>query len=332
MCTSPLIFFAIVRFRPNILINFVFQFIIVQSIAKILDGYRAYLLLERGLSENSRLAYVADVGKLLAFIAADSSMPSVAEITEEHLQTFVASLRDVGIGARSQARIISGLRSFFKYLRLERVIDIDPTALLESPRLGLHLPEVLSLDEIDAMEAEIDLSSPTGQRNLAIVETLYSCGLRVSELCALPISRIHRDERVIVVDGKGNKQRVVPVSDSALQEIDLWLDIRSGIQLKRGEDDILFVSSRGRRLTRVMVFYIIRDLAERAGIRRTISPHTLRHSFATHLLEGGANLRAIQMMLGHESIATTQIYLHTDTSALRREILLHHPRNASRNH
>lgn len=304
----------------------------MQSIAKILDGYRAYLLLERGLSENSRLAYVADVGKLLAFIAADSSMPSVAEITEEHLQTFVASLRDVGIGARSQARIISGLRSFFKYLRLERVIDIDPTALLESPRLGLHLPEVLSLDEIDAMEAEIDLSSPTGQRNLAIVETLYSCGLRVSELCALPISRIHRDERVIVVDGKGNKQRVVPVSDSALQEIDLWLDIRSGIQLKRGEDDILFVSSRGRRLTRVMVFYIIRDLAERAGIRRTISPHTLRHSFATHLLEGGANLRAIQMMLGHESIATTQIYLHTDTSALRREILLHHPRNASRNH
>ncbi len=299
----------------------------MQSVSKLLEGYRAYLLLERGLSENSRQAYVHDVGKLLAFVAADEQMPSVAEITEQHLHTFVASLHDVGIGARSQARIISGIRSFFKYLRLEGVIDTDPTALLESPRLGQHLPEVLTLDEIDAMEDAIDLSSPTGQRNLAIIETLYSCGLRVSELCNLTLSRIHGDEGVIIVDGKGNRQRVVPVSETALREIGRWLDDRASIQLKRGEEDILFVSSRGRRLTRVMVFYIIRDLAGKAGIRRTISPHTLRHSFATHLLEGGANLRAIQMMLGHESIATTQIYLHTDTTALRREILDHHPRN-----
>ncbi len=299
----------------------------MQPVDKILKGYSAYLLLERGLSNNSRQAYVHDVEKLLVFLATDSGMPPVDGITEKHLQTFAASLHDVGIGARSQARIISGLRSFFKYLRLERIIDTDPTAMLESPRLGLHLPEVLTVDEIDAMESAVDLSSPTGQRNLAIIETLYSCGLRVSELCNLAMSRISRSDGMIIIDGKGNKQRIVPVSDSALREIDLWLEDRSSIQLKPGEEDILFVSARGRRLTRVMVFYIIRELAEKAGIRRTISPHTLRHSFATHLLEGGANLRAIQMMLGHESIATTQIYLHTDTSSLRREILLHHPRN-----
>lgn len=299
----------------------------MQPVDKILKGYSAYLLLERGLSNNSRQAYVHDVEKLLVFLATDSGMPPVDGITEKHLQTFAASLHDVGIGARSQARIISGLRSFFKYLRLERIIDTDPTAMLESPRLGLHLPEVLTVDEIDAMESAVDLSSPTGQRNLAIIETLYSCGLRVSELCNLAMSRISRSDGMIIIDGKGNKQRIVPVSDSALREIYLWLEDRSSIQLKPGEEDILFVSARGRRLTRVMVFYIIRELAEKAGIRRTISPHTLRHSFATHLLEGGANLRAIQMMLGHESIATTQIYLHTDTSSLRREILLHHPRN-----
>lgn len=296
----------------------------------LINNYRAYLLLERGLSDNSRLAYLRDVEKLLRFIAADSSMPSVAAITEDALHTFVASLRDVGIGPRSQARIISGLKSFFKYLRMEGFIEADPTALLESPRLGLHLPEVLSLEEIDAMEAEIDLSSPMGHRNLAIMEALYSCGLRVSELCNLPMSRIAWDEKVIIVDGKGNKQRMVPISDSAIETIRRWLEDRASIQLKRGEEDMLFVSARGRRLTRVMVFYIIRDLAERAGIKRTISPHTLRHSFATHLLDGGANLRAIQIMLGHESIATTQIYLHTDTSALRCEILDHHPRNARR--
>lgn len=304
----------------------------MQAIGKIQQGYMAYLLLERGLSENSRMAYSRDVEKFLAFISADTDMPSLSDIREEHLHTFVASLHDLGIGSRSQSRIISGIRSFFKYLRLEGIIDTDPAALLETPRLGQHLPEVLTIEEIDAMEAEIDLGSETGQRNLAIVETLYSCGLRVSELCNLPLSRLDRERHVIIVDGKGNKQRMVPVSESAMREIDLWLEVRTNITLKRGEEDILFVSSRGKRLTRVMIFYIIRDLAEKAGIRRTISPHTLRHSFATHLLEGGANLRAIQMMLGHESIGTTQIYLHTDTTTLRREILDHHPRNARSSH
>lgn len=300
----------------------------MQAIGKIIDGYKAYLLLERGLSENSRLAYGQDVEKFVQFITSEPDMPSLAGVREEHLHTFIASLHDLGIGARSQARIISGLRSFFKYLRMERIIDDDPTALLENPRLGQHLPEVLTIEEIDAMEAEIDLGSDFGQRNLAIIETLYSCGLRVSELCNLTLSRVDWDRAVIIVDGKGNKQRMVPVSESAMLQIRLWLDRRSEIQAKRGDEDILFLSYRGRRLSRVMVFYIIRDLAEKAGIRRSISPHTLRHSFATHLLEGGANLRAIQMMLGHESIATTQIYLHTDTRQLRREILSHHPRNA----
>ncbi len=300
----------------------------MQAIGKIIDGYKAYLLLERGLSENSRLAYGQDVEKFVQFITSEPDMPSLAGVREEHLHTFIASLHDLGIGARSQARIISGLRSFFKYLRMERIIDDDPTALLENPRLGQHLPEVLTIEEIDAMEAEIDLGSDFGQRNLAIIETLYSCGLRVSELCNLTLSRVDWDRAVIIVDGKGNKQRMVPVSESAMLQIRLWLDRRSEIQAKRGDEDILFLSYRGRRLSRVMVFYIIRDLAEKAGIRRSISPHTLRHSFATHLLEGGANLRAIQMMLGHESIGTTQIYLHTDTTALRREILTHHPRNA----
>ena len=223
--------------------------------------------------------------------------------------------------------MISGIRSLFRYLRLEGLVDTDPAAMLESPRLGLHLPEVLTVEEIDAMEAAIDLGSPTGQRNLAIIETMYSCGLRVSELCNLAISRISRPRAMALVEGKGSKQRMVPIAPSAMREIDRWLLQRAEIDTKPGEEDILFISARGKRLTRVMVFYIVRQLAELAGIRREISPHTLRHSFATHLLEGGANLRAIQMMLGHESIATTQIYLHTDTTALRREILDHHPRN-----
>ncbi len=279
------------------------------------------------MSENSRMAYAADVDKLVAWAAADSACPSVTALSAEDLQAFAASLHDLGISPRSQARIISGLRSFYKYLRLERLVDIDPTAMLESPRLGMHLPEVLTVDEIDAMEAAVDLGTPTGQRNLAIIETMYSCGLRVSELCNLAISRISRPKAMVLVEGKGNKQRMVPIAPSAMHEIDLWLEDRAHIAPKPGEEDILFISARGKRLTRVMVFYIVRQLAELAGIRREISPHTLRHSFATHLLEGGANLRAIQMMLGHESIATTQIYLHTDTSTLRREILDHHPRN-----
>lgn len=293
---------------------------------QLMEGFEAYLTLERGMSDNTRRAYISDVRKFADWAAADSQCPSLLNIRPDDIHAFVASLYDLGISSRSQARIISGLRGFYKYLRLEGFIETDPTALIESPRLGLHLPEVLTLDEIDAMEAAVDLSKPEGQRNLAIVETLYSCGLRVSELCNLAISRVNLDEKAIIVDGKGNKQRLVPMSDSAVDLIRLYLATRQ-VQPQPGEEDILFLNRRGRRLTRVMVFYIIRDLAGIVGIKREISPHTLRHSFATHLLEGGANLRAIQMMLGHESIATTQIYLHTDTRLLRSEILSHHPRN-----
>lgn len=295
--------------------------------SKLLDSYSAYLLLERGLSANTREAYRADIGKFIDWVTSDPQCPSLASIKESDIHTFVASLHDLGISPRSQARIISGVKCFYKYLRVEGFIEVDPTALIESPRLGEHLPEVLTVEEVDALEAAVDLSKAEGQRNLAIIETLYSCGLRVSELCNLQISRISFPDRMLMVEGKGSKQRIVPMSDSAVEEIGKYLDDRGDIQVKSGEEDILFLNRRGRRLSRVMVFYIIRDNAALAGIRREISPHTLRHSFATHLLEGGANLRAIQMMLGHESIATTQIYLHTDTRQLRREILDHHPRN-----
>lgn len=292
---------------------------------KLIDCYKAYLLMERGLSENTRMAYTTDVEKFAAWAAADPECPALQRMREEHLQAFAASLHDLGISPRTQARIISGLRSFYRYLLLEQRVETDPTVMLESPRLSQHLPEVLTLDEINAMEAAIDLGKPEGQRNLAIIETLYSCGLRVSELCTLAMSRVWLDDRALLVEGKGSKQRMVPMSDEAVRQIELYLADRPAP--KPGEEDILFLNRRGRRLTRVMVFYIVRELAELAGIRRPISPHTLRHSFATHLIEGGANLRAIQMMLGHESIGTTQIYLHTDTSSLRREILAHHPRN-----
>lgn len=295
--------------------------------SKLLESYRAYLLLERGLSANTREAYSSDIDKFIAWVTSDPGSPSLAAIEESHIHTFLASLHDLGISPRSQARIISGVKSFYKYMRIEGFIEIDPTVMIESPRLGQHLPEVLTVDEVDALEAAVDLSKAEGQRNLAIIETLYSCGLRVSELCNLQISRISFSDRMLMVEGKGSKQRIVPMSDSAVEQIEKYLDDRADIQVKPGEEDILFLNRRGRRLSRVMVFYIIRDNAALAGIRREISPHTLRHSFATHLLEGGANLRAIQMMLGHESIATTQIYLHTDTRQLRREILDHHPRN-----
>ena len=295
-------------------------------VQRLADSFRAYLSVERGLSDNTREAYLSDVGKFLAWASADPACPGPASVQESHLQGFLASLFDVGISPRSQARILSGLRSFFKFLRIEGYIDSDPTALIDSPRLPRHLPEVLTLEEIDAMESEVDLTKPEGQRNLAIVETLYSCGLRVSELCNLAISRISLSDMAMLVEGKGSKERMVPMSESAAGLINIYLPDRPAP--KPGEEDILFLNRRGHRLTRVMVFYIIRDLAERAGIRRPISPHTLRHSFATHLLEGGANLRAIQMMLGHESIGTTQIYLHTDTSRLRSEILRFHPRNS----
>lgn len=298
-----------------------------QSIEKIIKNYAAFLSLERGLSENTRMAYAADVRKLCdAMQIGDDA--ALAAVTSETLQTFLADIHDLGISARSQARIVSGLKSFFRYLRLERVVETDPTILLESPRIGLHLPDVLSVEEIDRMISAIDLSTPEGNRNRAIIETMYGCGLRVSELCNLELNNIDLQNKFIIVNGKGSKQRMVPLSDIAAELIEDYVkNERADVPVKRGEEGIVFLNRRGRRLSRVMIFYIIRDLAALAGITKVVSPHTLRHSFATHLLEGGANLRAIQQMLGHESIATTEIYLHIDNTHLREEIMTHHPRN-----
>lgn len=293
---------------------------------KLLDSYSAYLLLERGLSANTREAYRSDIDKFVGWVTSDSRCPSLASIREADVHTFVASLHDLGISPRSQARIISGIKSFYKFMRIEGFIEADPTAMIESPRLGEHLPEVLTVDEVDALEAAVDLSKPEGQRNLAIIETLYSCGLRVSELCNLQISRISFADRMLMVEGKGSKQRIVPMSDSAVAEIEKYLDDRADVQVKPGEEDILFLNRRGRRLSRVMVFYIIRDNAALAGIRREISPHTLRHSFATHLLDAGADLRSVQELLGHRRLATTQRYTQVSLERLMRVYDAAHPR------
>ena len=293
----------------------------------VLKQYSAYLLLERGLSENTRESYLNDVAKLMRYI--NENNLTIKDVTLDTLHNFIADLHDLGISSRSQARIISGLKSFFRFLKLENHINTNPTLLLESPRIGRKLPEVLSIEDIDKMISCIDLSTNEGQRNRAIIETLYSCGLRVSELVNLEINKIFLEEEYVVIKGKGNKERIVPISPVAIHEIKLYLNDRQHLDIKPGEENILFLNRRGRRLTRVMIFYIIKQLAELAGIRKEISPHTLRHSFATHLLEGGANLRAIQQMLGHESIATTEIYIHIDRTRLRDEILTYHPRNKS---
>ena len=287
--------------------------------------YTAFLTLERGLLPNTRINYIADADRLVDWL--ETAGRSLYDADLECLQGFIIDLHQTGISPRSQARIISGIKSLYRYLMTEGQIDKNPTLLLESPRLGRHLPDILSVEEIDDMVEAVDMTKAEGQRNRAIIETLYGCGLRVSELCNLTIDSINFDEGFVIVVGKGDKQRLVPMSPTSLEEISLWLAKRAEINVKRGEEGILFLNRRGRRLTRVMVFYIVRDLAEAAGVRKTISPHTLRHSFATHLLEGGANLRAIQQMLGHESISTTELYLHLDKSHLREEILSHHPRN-----
>lgn len=287
-------------------------------------AHENFLKLERGLSPNSIEAYVRDVDKLRRF--ADDLGKSVLDITYDDLQQFVAQLRDIGIHPRSQARIISGIKSFYHYLVLENYLDADPTEFLESPKIGMRLPEVLSVDEINAILASIDLSKPEGHRNRAMLEVLYSCGLRVSELVNLRYSDVYPKEQFIRVWGKGSKQRLVPISETALHEIKLYLTDREAITPKPGFEDYLFLNRRGAALTRVMVFTIVKQQAALAGIHKTVSPHTFRHSFATHLLEGGANLRAIQAMLGHEKITTTEIYTHIDRESLRREILEHHPR------
>lgn len=287
--------------------------------------YTAFLTLERGLSENTRINYIADADRLYRWL--EEAGISLYEADLECLQGFIIDLHQLGIAPRSQARIISGIKSLYRYMMIEHLIEVNPTLLLEGPRLGRRLPDVLTVGEIDDMVAAIDDSKAEGQRNRAIIETLYGCGLRVSELCDLRIDNINFEDGMLIVIGKGDKQRIVPMSPTSVEEIRKWLVQRSDIMVKRGEEGILFLSRRGRRLTRVMVFYIVRALAEAAGVRKSISPHTLRHSFATHLLEGGANLRAIQQMLGHESIATTELYLHLDKTHLREEILAYHPRN-----
>lgn len=295
-----------------------------------LDDYSGYLRLERGLSPNTVSSYRNDINHLLTFL--NETGTPVEHATEEDLHTLLAQLHDMGIHARSQARFISALRSFFSFLRSEGVIDHNPAELLELPTLGLHLPEVLAVEEINALEAALDTSLPETPRNLAIIETLYGSGLRVSELTDMRIPLTNLDEGFVMVTGKGSKQRIVPLSPPSVEYIEDYLDYRATLDIKPGCSDILFLNRRGANLSRQMVFIMLRRAAASAGLRKTISPHTLRHSFATHLLEGGASLRAIQEMLGHESIATTEIYLHLDRSRLREELTSHHPRYRDNRH
>ena len=291
----------------------------------IVKSYQRYLKLQRGYSPNTLDAYVRDLQKLLDYLEREGKHP--VEVQLPDLQHFAAGLHDIGIHPRSQCRILSGVRSFYRFLQLDGYRDDDPTELLESPVLGQHLPEVLTPDEVDALENSIDLSKWEGHRNRAIIEVLFSCGLRVSELVNLKLSNLYKDEQYVRVMGKGSKERLVPISPKALKELEWWFDDRCHMTIKPGEEDYVFLNRRGAHLTRTMILIMIKQQAAEAGITKTISPHTLRHSFATALLEGGADLRAIQVMLGHESIGTTEIYTHIDMSTLRRQILEHHPRN-----
>ena len=294
--------------------------------ALIIRKYRQYLKLEKSLSPRTSEAYLSDLNKLTVFL--DGEGVPLLSVTTAHLQQFLAGLHDIGIHPRSQARILSGIKSFFRFLILSDYLESDPSELLESPKIGFRLPEVLTVEEIDAIISAVDLSTPEGQRNRAILETLYSCGLRVSELINLKLSDLYFEEGFIKVEGKGNKQRLVPISPRAIKELKLYFIDRNEIEVKPGYEDFVFISPRRKKpLSRIMVFHLIKELAAKAGVTKNISPHTFRHSFATHLLEGGANLRAIQCMLGHESITTTEIYTHIDRQMLRSEIIAHHPRN-----
>jgi integrase/recombinase XerD len=289
-------------------------------------GFKAYLGLERSLSDHSVQAYLSDIDKLTLFLQAAGLQKTPAELQLPDLQQFVRWVAELGMTQTSQARIISGVRAFYKYCLLEDIATKDPTTLLEAPKLLRQLPDVLSFEEIEAIIARIDLSTPEGGRNKAILETLYSCGLRVSEVVNLKLSQLYFDVGFIRVVGKGNKERLVPIGSSAIKYISIYKNnIRVHQAVKPGEEDILFLNRRGRRLTRVMIFLIIKDLVKQAGINKTISPHTFRHSFATHLVEGGADLRAVQEMLGHESITTTEIYTHLDREFLRKTLQQFHP-------
>ncbi len=291
----------------------------------IIRKYQQYLKLEKSLSPNTQDAYMTDLDKLLNFLHSENI--EILDVCLDDLERFSAGLHDIGIHPRSQARIISGIKSFFHFLIMADYLEADPSELLEGPKIGLKLPEVLTVEEIDSIIAAIDLSKNEGQRNRAILETLYSCGLRVSELTNLKLSDLYFDEGFIKVEGKGSKQRLVPISPRAIKEIKLYFIDRNRGRIKKEYEDYVFLARWGKNISRIMVFHLIKELAQTAGITKNISPHTFRHSFATHLLEGGANLRAIQCMLGHESIAATEIYTHIDRSMLRSEIIEHHPRN-----
>ena len=293
---------------------------------QILRRYMQYLRLERSYTGNTLDAYVRDLQKLLNYYA-DLGI-DFRRVTLEQLDQFSGTLQELGVQPRSVARILSGVRSFYRFLVLEKEIETDPTELLENPQIGKHLPEVLSIQEIDDIEHVIDKSKTQGVRDVAIIEMLYSCGLRISELCNLKMSELFLEEGYIRVHGKGRKERLVPIGEQAIEKLRQWFVIRTGVKAKPGHEDYVFISTkRGTKLSRITLFVYIKDYAQRAGIQKNISPHTFRHSFATHLLEGGANLRAIQAMLGHEDISTTEIYMHIDRSHLREEILEHHPRN-----
>ncbi len=294
---------------------------------KYYKDFQAYMKLERSFSGNTLEAYLRDIRKLSEYLVSEGITIRPEEVKTSELKEFIHWIASLGVSLRSQARIISGMRAFFRYLLMENLIQVNPANQLDLPRMGRKLPVTLDVAEIEAMISAIDKSTPEGQRNKAIIETLYACGLRVSEVAGLKISGLHFPAGYIRVIGKGDKERLIPVGQKAMDEITWYLDrIRPGVPVQRGMEDYLFLNRRGRKLTRVMVFLIVKDLATKAGIRKTISPHTFRHSFATHLVEGGADLRAVQEMLGHESITTTEIYMHLDRDFLRSTILQYHPR------
>lgn len=296
-----------------------------QSATNMLKRYMRYLKLERNHSDNTIEAYRHDLLMLLDFLKEHDLQPT--DVKLEDLQQFAVTLHEKCVVAKSQARILCGVRAFYRFLLLDGYIDADPSELLESPKLPFHIPEYLTLEEVDQLEASFDMSKPESQRNRAIIEVLFSCGLRVSELVNLKLSDLYLEEKFVRVIGKGNKERLVPISDKAIHELELWFSDRCHLDIKKGEEDYVFLNRRGSHLTRVMILIMIKRQAEEAGIKKVISPHTLRHSFATALLKGGADLRVIQALLGHEDIGTTEIYTHIDSTMLRKEILEHHPRN-----
>lgn len=295
---------------------------------KEIEGFRTYLKLEKGLSDNSIHAYVTDLTKLVNYLRENDLKIGPEEVVLANLKTMMKDITERGISPRTQARIISGIKSFYKYLLIEEKVEKDPTALLEAPRVGRKLPEVLTVEEIDSIINTVDTKKSEGQRNKAILETLYSCGLRVSELIDLKISNLFFESGFVKIEGKGSKERLVPISTKAIKEINLYLgEYRRTLNIHPADEDVLFLNRRGKKLSRVMIFTIIKNLVKKVGLLKNISPHTFRHSFATHLIDGGANLRAVQEMLGHESIITTEIYTHLDKEYLKNTIVQYHPRS-----